>query len=343
MFPHEIPIRDSHAPAFIPEHGHAVQFYETDKGLIKALAQHFGPALVAGGSAIVVATPTHLRDLSEELAARGVDLESARATHRYIELDAAETLERIMLHGWPDPDRFKATVGQLIARTEALAEERRVLVFGEMVALLWNEGRHEATLRLEQIWNDFAENHRLFLICGYPLNLFSRSDHRKMFFNICGEHTHINPADSYLNIGNRRRSSTRRPEKAGTLANEIRISQERTLLLQSATSAGTWELDLGADIFSLTSAAAKLLGIPSGRAALSSIVGQMYYSGDREALASVLDQARKGRRSFAVAFRVWNGEIIRLLEMRGKAFSNAGSPIMIGVLLDVTPADNAAA
>jgi hypothetical protein len=69
----------------------------------------------------------------------------------------------------------------------------------------------------------------------------------------------------------------------------------------------------------------------------------MYYSGDREALIVVLEQARNGRRNFAVSFRVWNGETIRLLEMRGKTFYSAGSPLVIGVLLDLTPAISAAA
>ena len=345
MFPHEIAGLRADSTSLIPNRGHAVQFYETDQALINALCQQLAPSLVAGDTALLVATESHLKGLELTLASRGFDISAARASHRYIELDAADTLQKLMVQGWPDPNRFNAVVGQLISRAKALSDQRRVLVYGEMVALLWQEGRHEATLRLEQIWNDYLERHAFFLICGYPLDMFSRAAHRQMFFNICGEHTHVNATDGDRQkvSGQQQRNLAALHKKARTLENEIRLSQERTLLLQSNTQGGTWELDLGSNCFSLSSAAARLLGIGSGSAGLSSILGQMYYSGDREALSTVLEQTRKGRRNFAVRFRVWNGETVRMLEMRGKVFCTAAAPMMLGVLLDVTPAITAVA
>jgi PAS domain-containing protein len=325
--------------------GHAVQFYENDPTLIDTLAQHFAPAIVAGDTAVVVATKAHLQPLANELSRRGVDPEKARASGRYIEMDAAETLNKLMVQGWPDRDKFAATVGRVISRAEGLSQGNRLVIFGEMVALLWAKGSHDATIRLEQLWNDFAERHSFFLICGYPLDLFSRSEHRQMFFNICGEHTHVNPAEGYPQHGNgnqRSRSMARLHQKTRVLENEIRLSQERVLLLQNATKAGTWELDIANDTLSLSSTAQQLLNIPSGRVPLSCLLRQMYYSGDRDAVSAGLEQAQRGRRNFAVTFRIRDGEAIRLLEIRGKTFYNAGSPIMLGVLLDVTPAENAA-
>lgn len=325
--------------------GHAVQFYESDSTLIDTVVQHFVPALAAGDTAVAIATKLHLEAIANELSARGLDLEKLRAGHRYIELDAAAVVADLIVQGWPDREKFNATVGRRIARAEALSQGHRILVFGEMVALLWEQGRHDATIRLEQLWNDFADRHNFFLLCGYPLDLFSRSDHRQMFFNICGEHTHINPAESYprhSNENQRRRSVARLQQKARALENEIRLSQERVLLLQSATKAGTWELDIADDMLSLSSAAAKLLKLRSGCVPLSSLLDQMYYSGDRDAVRAGLEQAQRSRRNFVVTFRVRQGEAIRLLEIRGKTFYNAGSPIMLGVLLDVTPAQQAA-
>lgn len=339
------PIGHEESVESLIETGHAVQFYENDSTLVETVGQHFAPALATGDTAVVVATKAHLQSIADELSARGLNLENLRASHHYIELDAAATLANFMVQNWPEKEKFNATVGRRIARAEALSQGHRILIFGEMVALLWEQGRHDATIRLEQLWNDFGERHSFFLLCGYPLDLFSRSEHRQMFFNICGEHTHVNPAEGYPRHGNenqRRRSVARLQQKTRALESEIRLSQERVLLLQSATKAGTWELDLADDMLSLSSAAAKLLELRSGCVPLSSLLDQMYYSGDRDAVRTGMEQAQKGRRNFAVTFRVRDGEAIRLLEIRGKTFYNAGSPIMLGVLLDVTPAEQAA-
>ena len=325
--------------------GHAVQFYENDSTLIDTLGQNFASALAAGDTAVAIATKPHLQAIANALSARGINLNSVRSSRRYIEADAAETLAKFMVQGRPDAEKFNATVGRQIARAEALSQGHRVLVFGEMVALLWEQGRHDATIRLEQVWNELAERHFFFLLCGYPLGLFSRSDHRQMFFNICGEHTHVNPAETYPRHGNenqRRRSVARLQQKARALEDEIRLSQERILLLQGAARAGTWELDIANNMFSLSSAAAKLLKLRTGRVPLSSVPGQMYYSGDRDAVSAGLQEAQRGRRNFVVTFRIRDGRAIRLLEIRGKTFYNAGLPIMLGVLLDATPPENEA-
>lgn len=325
--------------------GHAVQFYETEPTLINTVVQHFAPGLSAGDTALIVATPEHCHALAQELLKRGIDLPALRASDRYIELDAASSLEKIMLQGWPDPESFISIIGARIGRAEALAQGRRVLVFGEMVALLWEQGRHEATIRLEQLWNDFAERHSFFLLCGYPLDLFDRAEHRRIFFNICGEHTSVNPTESYSNTGNddpRRRSALSLQQQTRALESEIRLSQARTLMLQNATKAGTWELDISTDIFSFSSAAAKLLNLPTGNLSVPAFLGRMYYSGDRDAISAGLQQAQRSRRNFTAGFRIRNGESTRLLELRGKTFYNAGSPIMLGVLLDVTPSEGEA-
>lgn len=225
------------------------------------------------------------------------------------------------------------------ARAEALAQGRRVLVYEEMVALLWEQGRHEATIRLEQLWNSFAERHSFFLLCGYPLDLFNRTEHRRMFFIICGKHTSVNPAENYGNMENedlRRRSVASLQQQTCALQNEIRLSQARTLMLQNATKAGTWELDIATDTFSFSSAAAR----PTGSLSLSALLCQMYYSGDRDAISAGLQQAQRSRRDFTAGFRIRNGESTRLMEIRGKTLYNAGSPMMLGVLLDVTPSES---
>lgn len=321
---------------------HAVQFYEKDSALIEALGEHIGTALASEDTAIVIATKVHVDALAKELRLRKINIAAAVEAGRFIQLDAADTLAQFMVGGGPDKDKFEATVGALVKRAEAnLKPGSRLVAFGEMVALLWAEGKRDATVRLEELWNGLAERHEFNLLCGYPISAFDRLEHRQLFFSICGEHTHVNPTESYPSQGSetqRRRSVARLQQESKALRTEIQISQQRIQLLQKATKAGTWELDIVSDTFSFSSAAAKLLGFDySNRVRLGQLMDLMYYSGDRENVFAQLQAAQRHRKDFATTFRVRNGEATRIIAIQGKTFYNSGSPIMLGVLSDATP------
>lgn len=142
----------------IAESEHFVQFYETDSFLIESVSGFIGTALEAGDAAVVIATRAHRQGLQKKLSARGIDVSAANASGQFVMLDAAETLAEFMIDGSPDPERFVAVIGGVIARLHHGA--RRVRAFGEMVALLWAEGNQPAAIRLEQLWNDLAKVHR---------------------------------------------------------------------------------------------------------------------------------------------------------------------------------------
>jgi PAS domain-containing protein len=327
---------------------HNVKFYEHDRELIDGLGKHIGDALECGDIAIVIATKSHRDLLAEELRLRKIDVSAALKAGSFIELDAAETLAKFMVEGEPDTEKFEDCIGALISETAARTMPgRRVVAYGEMVALLWAQGKRDATLRLEELWNGLAERQAFDLLCGYPLGAFDRVEDRQLFFSICGEHTGVNPAEGYPVHGSdmqRRRSAAKLQQKAKALETEIRIGQERIHLLQRVTNAGTWELDIESDIFSFSSTAAKLLGFPaSSRVRLGELMDLMYYSGDREGVFANLQSAQRHRKEFKTTFRVRRGDETRIIAMQGKTFYNSGAPLMLGVLSDATPAGEPAA
>ena len=329
-------------PSSVRPFEHVVRFYEDDHFLIETVGRYLGSGLSRDGAAIALATKSHLDAIGEELALRGVDVGAAVEQGRYIALDAAETMASFMVEGWPDERRFAAKIGELIGRgQEAGGGDQRLAVFGEIVALLWTEGKRDAAVRLEQLWNRLAYAHSFSLFCAYPLGGFDREEHARLFFNICGEHSEVNPAEGYPGEGNesqRRRAVAQLQQETTALKNEIRLSQERILLLQRAAESGTWELDLLDDTISFSSKAAGMLEIPSGAFPLNRFLQLIHYSGDRDALLAALKRARTGRKEFVVEFRLKRDDGIHVLSIRGKAFYNNGQPLVIGVLSDVTPA-----
>ena len=182
------------------QQAHIVQFYENDDFLISEVSRFVGTALGSGDSGIVIATKAHRDGIAQRLASLGLDTSVAIAQGRYVALDAAETLAKFMTAGQPDAELFTRVIGEVIERTRKAAgrADGRVAAFGEMVALLWAEGKKEAAIRLEQLWNSLAETHAFSLRCAYPLEGFSQRNYSEPFLRICAEHSSVLPAESYL-------------------------------------------------------------------------------------------------------------------------------------------------
>jgi signal transduction histidine kinase len=62
----------------------------------------------------VIATTAHRDAIEERLRAFGLDVAGARACGRYVALDAAATLARVMVNGAPEPGRFGERLEQVL-------------------------------------------------------------------------------------------------------------------------------------------------------------------------------------------------------------------------------------
>ena len=168
---------------------HVVQVYAEETLFLAALEGYVAGALARGEAAIVLATPAHLEGLESRLGQRGFDLEAAVRETRYVARSAPEVLDTFMVDDWPDAARFEAVIQELL-RTARGAQERKVRVFGEMVAILWARGLIAATLHLEELWNDITQAHRFPLFCAYPGRIFTRNAAESLA-RIGGMHTRV--------------------------------------------------------------------------------------------------------------------------------------------------------
>ena len=91
-----------------------------------------------------------------------------------------------MVNDWPDENLFNQMVSEVI--TKAKIRGRQVRAFGEMVAILWAQGKVGATVRLEHLWNKFCENEAFCLFCAYPKSGFTQ-DASESVMHICGAHS----------------------------------------------------------------------------------------------------------------------------------------------------------
>jgi hypothetical protein len=148
-----------------------VQLYACDTSFLDALEGYVAAGIRGGDAIIVIATPAHRALLEQRLAEGGFDVRTAAARGQYIALDARATLDRFVVDGWPDETRFRALIGDLVAT--AREHYPCVRAFGEMVGLLWAEGRHAATLELERLWTRLCHEERFPLFCAYSQAIFA--------------------------------------------------------------------------------------------------------------------------------------------------------------------------
>lgn len=173
---------------------HFVQFYETDLYLVNSVSDYIGSGLSAGDGCIVVATSEHRTGLDVRLQAYGLDVTAAKTTGQYLSLDAEETLSKFIVDGSPDRSRFIDVIQPAIART---GKGRRVRVFGEMVALLWEQGNRTAAIQLEELWNTLHESLDFTLFCAYPIKAFGGESMAQPLSDVCATHSRVIPAESY--------------------------------------------------------------------------------------------------------------------------------------------------
>ncbi len=289
---------------------HFVQFYEQDTSLLDSLSNFISAGLNAGDACIVVATQEHREQLEELLKTQGVDLLSAQANGLYIARDAGEMLSLFMVNGLPSPQLFTEVIGSIIER--AAQNHRHVRIFGEMVALLWMEENQHAAIRLEELWNDLHHySHHFLLFCSYPMHCFANETYGKQFAEVCLQHSHVIPAESYTSLmssDERLRAITLLQQKARALEVEIverksveerlRVSENRSWYLAAIVESSDDAIlskDLDGIITSWNAAAERMFGY-SAQEMIGQPVSRLFLPQQQDEFAQIMSRIHRGER-----------------------------------------------
>jgi DNA-binding NarL/FixJ family response regulator len=177
------------------DRSHAVEFYSDEASLLVGFARFIEAALNAGNAVIVVATKPHRNDLFQRLQGQGLNIGAAIEQGSYIPLDVADTLSTFMVNDLPDPVRFLKVAGDQVAAAAKAAkgEHPRVAACGECAPTLWAQGKADAAVQLEHLWDEMARSCNMDILCGYVLNNFQREQERHIYERICAEHSAVCP------------------------------------------------------------------------------------------------------------------------------------------------------
>jgi hypothetical protein len=167
---------------------HIVQFFGNDEEYVRAAGHYLHEGLAAGDTCVAVATAEHHRKLDAYLAGVGLDAAVLSAEYRYIPLQAEATLQTFFdARTGIDHQRFHRQFNQLMS--QAAARGQPVRIFGEMVALLADQGHPAEAIRLEELWNELSRQHNFTLFCSYKVSPFTQNPrYRKLLHGI---HSHV--------------------------------------------------------------------------------------------------------------------------------------------------------
>jgi PAS domain S-box-containing protein len=122
----------------------------------------------------------------------------------------------------------------------------------------------------------------------------------------------------------------------------LRLKQEHMQLAQRAAGIASWELDMEAEELTISQEFAEMIGLPGyvSRLRYEDFLNALFVSSDRTAAQQAMQQALRGKKEFSVELRLRRPDgSVRLVSSRGKGFYNQGRPLVLGVLVDITPED----
>jgi DNA-binding NarL/FixJ family response regulator len=183
------------SPARASTPRHEVQFYSDDRALVDGLLIYLTDSLRAGNRTIVIATEAHRRAINHRLWAQSLDWPTVTEEGLYISLDAASVLSELVHDSEVDRARFFAFFKPFFDDKHMVdrSKERKVVAFGEMVALLCAQGKSGTALQLERLWNEEVRTQDLRLRCAYPLTGQLQG---YLFAQICQEHDAVHALPS---------------------------------------------------------------------------------------------------------------------------------------------------
>lgn len=177
---------------------HVVQLYRDESFLQDAVAGWLRPAVTGGGVAIIIGEADHAESVLARLRGLDAPVAQAEAQGRILVLDAEASLARFMTPTGIDAHAFDAFIQDTVtkARAARTAPEGEIRAWGEMVNILWREGRAACAQRLEALWNMAIDAHGFRLLCSYEADHLALDTSRRLH-DMCGGHSQVMAEPDY--------------------------------------------------------------------------------------------------------------------------------------------------
>ena len=153
-----------------PVNRHFAQLHRDPQALTDAVTLYLQTGLRRGNGVVVIGSAAHIDRFLTRLREEELDPAKFLKSGQLEVHDAELALRKFMHNDMPDWEDFRRAMGSIFERVRAFGRGT-TRAYGEMVNLLWHEGKQEAAIRLEEYWNELARLYPFSLFCSYMLDV----------------------------------------------------------------------------------------------------------------------------------------------------------------------------
>lgn len=148
---------------------HAVAYYQDNTYLIKFLIDYFETSKNSNEHFILIAKPSTIKSLYS-YSIKHDELKGFMDERKFSLYSADTLIADFIVDGHVNLNKFNKLFNDLISG--CINKNHQIKIFGEMVAVLWENGLNEAAIELETIWHQLTSMYSIKLFCAYPEYLF---------------------------------------------------------------------------------------------------------------------------------------------------------------------------
>ena len=255
------------------EEFHIVQIYKDEDHLANTVGLYLSSALFRNDAILMIATNDHWKLFREKLHSAYPPIDLSEHENRIRFLDAAETLRKIMRNGKPDWGLFNTLFSGIIQDLRSTDPSMKIMAYGEMVNLLWERGKTEAAVSLEEFWNDLFRTHPFSLFCAYSFSNIADEIAVNKIKGICKAHSHFIPSENHPHVAEATQNALHEilgSEKNGILKKLLETDEHRSPLPDYLSTLFWLEKNMPRTAAAITSAAQRYLFSASNSLRLNS-------------------------------------------------------------------------
>lgn len=179
---------------------HIVQLYQDELFLNRAVCRFAAAAISHGEGLILVPTARHWDAFRPRLEAEGVDISAAQAQGQLTVVDADELLPSFMREAMPDAPLFLGLAGEVVAKARGGNRYPKVRWWGEMVNVLWERGDATASMGLEDLFHQLAQQQDIAIFCSFLMDNFNGEVQTRVLPRLGQNHSHLIPVENYARL-----------------------------------------------------------------------------------------------------------------------------------------------
>ena len=171
------------------------QVYQDDAFLMEAVGRFICAGLHAGEGVVLIMRGSRWTELAARLECEGVNLAEAARSGQVANHEADVMLKKVVRDGVPDRHAFLRVVGDVIR--DMRRRHQVIRAFGEMVDILWRQGRQRHAARIAEFWKELGYIESFALLSAYRIDTLDSEAYSRAFDSMCQVHTHLIPARDY--------------------------------------------------------------------------------------------------------------------------------------------------